>query len=49
MSARAPIELVAEMIPALIMNRVLFRHETPGPDVAAQLVDALAMPLLAVS
>jgi AcrR family transcriptional regulator len=45
----APVELVAEMIPAMIMNRVLFRHETPEPDVALQIVDALAMPLLASS
>jgi AcrR family transcriptional regulator len=42
----APIQLVAEMIPAVVMTRVLFQHRPPGPELIAQLVDQLAMPLL---
>jgi len=44
--ADAPIELVAEMIPAMVMMQVLFKHEPPGPQLVTQLVDRLAMPLL---
>ena len=42
----APIQLVAEMIPAMMMTRVLFQHRPPGPELIAQLVDEMAMPLL---
>ena len=42
----APIRLVAELIPAMVMMQVLFRHESPGPELVTQLVDVLAMPLL---
>jgi AcrR family transcriptional regulator len=45
--AAAPIELVAELIPAMVMMHVLFKHESPGPELVTQLVDGLAMPLLA--
>jgi AcrR family transcriptional regulator len=45
-AADAPVELVAEMIPAMVMTRVLFKHESPGPELVTQLVDQLAMPLL---
>ena len=44
--AQAPIGLVAEMIPAMVMTRVLFQHRAPGPELISQLVDDLAMPLL---
>ena len=43
---QAPIQLVAEMIPAMMMTRVLFQHRAPGPEMIGQLVDDLAMPLL---
>ena len=43
---RAPVRLVAEMIPAIMMTRVLFQHRAPGPELISQLVDDLAMPLL---
>ena len=45
-AARAPIAVVAEMIPAIVMSRILFEHQLPGPELADQLVDDLAMPLL---
>lgn len=45
-AAGAPIGLVAEMIPAIVMSRITFEHQSPGPELAAQLVDQLAMPLL---
>lgn len=44
--ADAPIGLVAELIPAMVMMHVLFKHESPGPELVTQLVDRLAMPLL---
>ena len=37
--AAAPIELVAELIPAMVMMHVLFKHESPGPELVTQLVD----------
>ena len=43
---QAPIRLVAEMIPAMMMTRVLFQHLAPGSELIKQLVDDLAMPLL---
>lgn len=46
-AADAPIDLVAELIPAMVSTRLVFRHETPGPELLDQLVDELAMPLLA--
>ena len=44
--AAAPIGLVAELIPAMVMMHVLFKHETPDPELVTRLVDELAMPLL---
>jgi AcrR family transcriptional regulator len=44
--ADAPVDLVAEMIPSMVMMHVLFKHESPGPELVTQLVDTLAMPLL---
>jgi AcrR family transcriptional regulator len=45
-SPQAPIELIADMISAMVMTRVLFQHDDPGPDLLVQLVDELAVPLL---
>lgn len=42
----APVRLVAEMIPAMVMARLLFKHEAPDPELTTQLVDEMAMPLL---
>ncbi|MCW2528792.1 MAG: TetR family transcriptional regulator [Pseudonocardiales bacterium] len=45
-SVDAPIELVAELVPAFFMSRFLFRHvETTDADIVA-FVDGVAMPLL---
>jgi AcrR family transcriptional regulator len=43
----APIELVAEMVPAFFFNRLVFRYAEITDDDLLNLVDDIAMPLLA--
>ncbi len=44
--ADAPIDLVAEVIPAIVITRILFRHRRPDVAMVDELVDRLAMPML---
>ena len=45
-SADAPVDLVAELVPAFFMSRFLFRHVGIADDDIVRIVDDVAMPLL---
>lgn len=44
--ADAPLEWVAEVIPSVILMRVLFRHSSIDEDLIREIVDRVAIPLL---
>ncbi len=43
---QAPVEFIAEIVPALHMMRAIFRHETPTDEEIVGIVDRVVMPLL---